>query len=300
MNNWLYTEPYTLLFKSSKECLFYNTLDNSKLVITIDEKNQLLLEALVKHKCVPLTNKIADSRTTKELISLIQNSYNGDIIPIENDKCRPAVFNPIINNQRAFEKLDTYDWIKINSEVMNYLEEIFLYINGFKEGSLHDIELYKQVPSYVETDAILDLSLHSDFLKNIIDKQINRINILGGNILLHPHFGEIIDLSRKKAHIVNFHFRYDQWKPQFKKILISEFDELTLICPVYLFKKLPFNPEGLSNSKYAKRTRYVFIIQNEGDYEIYEDIIQQNEYITNHRCLPFYNGANRNFFESII
>lgn len=190
--------------------------------------------------------------------------------------------------------------MNINSEVMNYLEEVFLYINGFERENLYNVELYKQIPSYIESNTFLDVDLLASFFKNIIDKQINRINILGGDILLHPRFNEIIDISRKKAHIVNFYFRYDFWKPQFKEVLTSNLDEITLICPVYLFKKRPFNPKGLFNSKYAKKTRYVFIIQDESDYKIYEEIIQQSEYITNQRCLPFYNGRNRYFFENAV
>ena len=112
-----------MLFKTDKECLLYNTLDGSKLIIPVNGKNRDLLYALAEQKCIAISDTLADHQTLSDIIALVQNTFNGDVIPIENDSCRPAVFKPIINNQRAFEKLDTYDWININSEVMNYLEE---------------------------------------------------------------------------------------------------------------------------------------------------------------------------------
>ena len=183
MKNWLYIEPYTLLFKTDKECLLYNTLDGSKLIIPVNGKNRDLLYALAEQKCIAISDTLADHQTLSDIIALVQNTFNGDVIPIENDSCRPAVFKPIINNQRAFEKLDTYDWININSEVMNYLEEVFIYINGGKQNNLRNIKLFNQIHSYIESNLEIDSQLLAEFFKRVIDKQINRINILGGNIM---------------------------------------------------------------------------------------------------------------------
>jgi hypothetical protein len=300
MKNWLYIEPYTLLFKTDKECLLYNTLDGSKLIIPVNGKNRDLLYALAEQKCIAISDTLADHQTLSDIIALVQNTFNGDVIPIENDSCRPAVFKPIINNQRAFEKLDTYDWININSEVMNYLEEVFIYINGGKQNNLRNIKLFNQIHSYIESNLEIDSQLLAEFFKRVIDKQINRINILGGNIMSHAFLSDIIRIMREKAHIINFHFRFDEWKAEYKKVLESKFDELTIICPICLLMENPFNLDGLFNQKYAKKTKYIFIIQNEKEYKRYEEIVSNNPYVIKYRCLPLFNGSNIKFFEEII
>ena len=301
MVDWLYIEPYTLQFKTDKECLFYNTLDGTKLVIPINKKNENLLNLLAEQKCIAISEISADAQVLSELIIQLQNTFNGDVIQTENNKCRPAVFSPIINNQRAFEKLDTYDWMNINSEVINYLEEVFIYINGVEKNSQrYNIELYKQIPSYIESNLEINSRLLAEFFKHVVNKQINRINILGGNIMLHTSLSDIIRIVREKAHIINFHFRFDEWKAEYKKILESKFDELTIICPVCLLMENPFNLEGLFNQKFAKRTKYIFILQNAQEYKKYEEIVSNNPYVIKYRCLPLFNGRNIKFFEETI
>ena len=62
----------------------------------------------------------------------------------------------------------------------------------------------------------------------------------------------------------------------------------------------PFNLDGLFNQKYAKKTKYIFIIQNEKEYKRYEEIVSNNPYVIKYRCLPLFNGSNIKFFEEII
>lgn len=68
MKNWLYIEPYTLLFKTDKECLLYNTLDGSKLIIPVNGKNRDLLYALAEQKCIAISDTLADHQTLSDII----------------------------------------------------------------------------------------------------------------------------------------------------------------------------------------------------------------------------------------
>lgn len=118
----------------------------------------------------------------------LRETFNGDILPVSNGSVPPAIFPPLINNQREFKKLDTYEWLEKDGQVMNYLEEIYLYLNGCKE---EDDSIWKQIPSYLCSDKEMDSGKLLQWLDGCIDKQISQVYLLGGDVLMYKYLNRI-------------------------------------------------------------------------------------------------------------
>ena len=112
---YLYTEPYTCYFYKENQILLYNTLDKKAVKIEVDETLRPIAEELVKEKIVPIDDDAFKYPSISHFIRVLRDSFNGDVLPIADGQAVPAIFHPIINNQRAFERLMRVDKINIDN-----------------------------------------------------------------------------------------------------------------------------------------------------------------------------------------
>lgn len=301
MTNWLYVEPYTLLFRTDCECLFYNTLNHESLLININQDIDGIVESLLQNKCIVFTEEMGTNDNVTLFVDQLQNTFNGDVIPVEADEqIRPAVFSPVINNQRAFEKLDSYTWMNMNTQVMEYLEEISLYINGLHTEEELLSDLYKQTPCYIKTKERIDIRKIISFLSEIKDKQVNKVNILGGDPFSCEKIEEVIKIVSEKASIINYYYRYDQWRSEYLTFVQDESVRLTIILPIGLLKHMPVDDVVIKSvSTEKKDTEFVFLIQSDEELEIAEKLIKKH-HLRNYQWKPVFNGSNIAFFQENI
>lgn len=292
---YIYTEPYTCYFYKKGEILLYNTLDNKVVKLEADKYLQPLAEELESNKIIKIDEELLNQQSISHFINVLRNTFNGDLLDIEDGKPIPAIFHPVINNQRAFERLANVDKINIDNQVMNYMEEIYIYINGC--GEKEEYPPYMQVPSYMYETEDIDGKNLVNWLKNIQNKQINQINILGGDTLTHPHFYEILDVSKQKSHEILLYYKYEMFKPEYLKLL-NNIDKLILIIPMNsvsdsLLKKTVMDLQNFFNKQ------WLFLISSEKEYQHAETLCNQNG-ISNFLFKPIFNGENLKFFEDIV
>lgn len=301
MKNWLYIEPYSLIFKTDSECLIYNTLDYKSTLLDINDDTKEIVESLVSDKCIVFTDEMSLKKNVIHFVEQVRKTYNGDVVSIDtNEAIRPAFFSPIINNQREFEKLDSYTWMNMNSQIMNYLEEIYVYINGIQATKDISPDLYKQIPCYIETTDCIDPQQLVAFFDGINDKQVNKINILGGDLFNCDKIENILEIVNEKASIINYYYRYDQWKPEYLKFIKDDNVKLTIIIPIELIKDIPVDPEIIKSISVEKKdAEFIFLIQSDDEIEVAEKIIKRYS-LKNIQWKPVYNGNNILFFQENI
>lgn len=292
---YLYTEPYTCYFCKENQILLYNTLDRKTIKMEVDETLRPIAEELAKEKIVSIDKDTLKYPSISNFIRVLRDSFNGDILPIADGQAIPAIFHPIINNQRAFERLMKVDKINIDNQVMNYLEEVYIYLNG--SGEKEAYPSYLQVPSYMHQTENIDGVRLINWLESVHDKQINQLNILGGDILAHPYYNEIVNIARQKSHEVFLHYRYDLLKTEYLHLL-NDIKRLVLIIPMHHASKESITKKFLELQN-QQNTQWIFLITSENEYLKTEALCEQIG-ITNYLFKPIYNGENLSIFKDVV
>lgn len=292
---YLYTEPYTCYFYKENQILLYNTLDKKAVKMEVDETLRSIAEELVKEKIVPIHDDVLKYPSISHFIHILRDSFNGDVLSIADGQVIPAIFHPIINNQRAFERLMKVDKINIDNQVMNYLEEVYVYVNG--NGGKEAYPSFLQVPSYMYQTENIDGNSLVNWLDSIHDKQINQLNLLGGDVLTHPYYNEIFKVAKQKSHEIILHYRYDLFKAEYIQVL-DEIDKLVLIIPMHFVSETVLK-EKVSALQDCLNIQWLFLINSEDEYLHAEALCEQYR-IDNYMFKPIFNGKNLSFFEDFI
>lgn len=292
---YLYTEPYTCYFYKENQILLYNTLNKNAVKMEVDETLRPIAEELVKEKIVPIHNDVLKYPSISHFIHMLRDSFNGDVLSIVDGHTIPAIFHPIINNQRAFERLMKVDKINIDNQVMNYLEEVYVYVNG--NGGKEAYPSFLQVPSYMYQTENIDGNSLINWLDSIHDKQINQLNLLGGDVLTHPYYNEIFKVAKQKSHEIILHYRYDLFKAEYIQVL-NDIDKLVLIIPMHFVSETVLK-EKVSALQDCLNMQWLFLINSEDEYLHAEALCEQYK-IDNCLFKPIFNGKNLSFFEDFI
>lgn len=297
MDYYFYIEPYTLFFRKENECLFYNTLNKKALKMELNDDTRAIFDQLEVDKYATLSDKELQTESVSSFVDQLKQTFNGDLLPAPAGSVPPAIFLPYINNQREFEKLNTYEWMEKDGQVMNYLEEMYLYLNGCRAEE--DDLVWKQVPSYLCSDVAMDSDKLISWLGTCADRQINRVFLLGGDVLKHPGFEKIGEILQKKSMSIHLYYRYDLFTESHKRLLSEAIGQLTIVIPVWkvdekLFSSLTNAIEDVEQGK-----RWLFLIASERDFEIAEQLIAK--YSLEHSSIkPVYNGGNLSFFKEAV
>lgn len=294
--SYLYIEPYTLLFVRGNSCLLYNTLDKKVTKLAVDESLLPVMAQLVDKKCIELSLQQLRDDSVVGFIDLLRSTFNGDVLDGDVESVPPAVFSPIVNNQRDFVRLKKYDWVEMGSQVMDYLEEVYIYLNGI--NSEKGLGVYNQTPSYFYGDEQINAGLLIDWLETINDHQANQINFLGGDIMKHSDFKRIWDVSKKKAVRLNLYYRYDLFVEESISFLKENPCMLFLVVPIPLFDKDVFLRLFLSVQR-MEAVHWLFLVTSEADYAAIEDLVKEIP-IEFYKVKPIFTGDNLPFFESAV
>lgn len=211
---YLYIEPYTLFFEKDKKVLLYNTMDQKFTLIEVDGSLSPIVEKLKEQKCIEILPSQLENKSINRFVEELRAGFNGDILPGSANEVAPAVFHPVINNQRDFERLKKVNAFEIDGQIMNYLEEIYIYLNGMDNNN-DDFPVYQQIPSYYNKKLEIDTERLIYWLKTINDFQVSQINLLGGDVLAHSGFHRVINVLLSKALAVNLYYKYDLFKEEY-------------------------------------------------------------------------------------
>lgn len=178
---------------------------------------------------------------------------------------------------------------------MNYLEEVYVYVNG--NGEKEAYPSFLQVPSYMYQTENIDGNSLVKWLDSIHDKQINQLNLLGGDVLTHPSYNEIFKVAKQKSHEILLHYRYDLFKTEYIQVL-NDIDKLVLIIPMHIVSETVLK-EKVSVLQDCLNMQWLFLINSEDEY-LHSEALCEQYMIENHLFKPIFNGMNLSFFEDFI
>lgn len=294
---WFYIEPYVLFFKKGEKALFYNTLDYTILKIKITPELLEIMEKLEENKCILLEESVLLQPAISTFLEQLRTHYLGDKIIATAASVRPALFQPIINNQREFRRVTKNESVKTDTWVMDYLEELYIGLNGVVEEKFP--ECYKQTLYFIKSDYCLQTSALLSFLENVPDLQINQINLFGGDVLSHPDFNTILRFLRSKTHRIHLFYRYDYWKPEYNIPFKEENYSLTIIVPLWEYEEELFNKKKLSFEKSNIAPKWVFLVHTEAEYTKAIRLVSDFSH-TAVKVIPVYTGDNLEFFKAYV
>lgn len=296
MDYYLYIEPYTLFFRKGAECLFYNTLNKKVLKMDVASDIYTLLDQLEMDKCIILTGEDTETASVLSFVDQLRQTFNGDLLPALDGSVPPAVFLPFINNQREFERLNAHGWIEKDKEVIDYLEEVYLYLNGCKT---EDDLIWKQFPSYLCSDIELDSGLLIRWLESCVDKQINRIHLLGGDVLMYADLDKIWEVLLRKSININVYYRYELFTEAHKRLLSEAIGQLTFVILMWQVDEDRLSSLVEITKRVDQDRRWLLLITSEEEFELAEGLVDR--YSLENSCIkPVYNHHNYPFFEEAV
>lgn len=299
---WLYLEPYTFISEDDEYFLFYNTNNQKGISFHKNESiNPIVkkLQNLEELYSIKIDVKKLEDEYIYYFIKNIQNSECGDIM--EGDSLKPLIMPPHLNLQRSVERLKLHN-LPISEKILTYLHEVAIYING--ECPRQCIECkneFKQHLCCTTSANTLDFDLLKSFLSAISYTGAS-ISILGGDVFKYTELDELIHILRG---INSVHTLVTNWlnipeDPRILSILASESFRLkvTLNNPyetnhiIDLAKRIKQN--GINQLWEVSITS---ISEYEKAEILNQELTDLNIDIT---IIPFYNGANLDFFEQNV
>lgn len=289
---FIYIEPYVYVNKVEDKMMYYNTLNNDFLVVN---KRDIDINYLPDNKNRSLIVNQEKFEEIKQVVDKLRGKYILDFFDERHCNNLPYITAPEINFSTG---VSFHNFIESRTyhDAISQVYELSLYINS-KCGNdcKYCRRIYKQFNYCTKdnTNSILNLKTIKNIL-NCFDKtNITNINLLGGNIFLHPQISDIIKLLNKKEysysiiiHYLNLEYLYpylNEIDGKIEVLITSDTEE-------YVLKKLID-----SNNK---TINFNFILSDESEYKKSEEF--GNKMDKQLTYTPFYNGENLSFFKQYI
>lgn len=267
--HWFYLMPDVYVQQANESLLFYHTRTGKRLVTTSP-----LLRQLVDEVYQPENNGVTTIifETIKEeerhlLRPLIDKGF-AVIREIQSDKPRPMVLLPILNLQRDLERLSVRDDLSVGKDVMGYLTELTLQLQGDSSSLLP-----------VDVDNLLRQARYSS-VKNVHIKGNVSRQMLG--ILQTSDF--------------HYHFWTDYRQPG-RANVCPNLTAYTWHIEVHF----PVNVHSLKQCLTIRKDGVTvdFFIKSAEEYEQSEQLADELG-ITRYHLTPVFDGSNLEFFKKFV
>ncbi len=288
----LYQHVYFCCPQENK-LLLYNT-QNGLYIETNDRINIQLIKDIYEPVNLGAIKVEKEQLISSNFINEIVAKDMGYFIEIKKQVKRPVNLLPILNIQKDVEKLISQNENLMGNDIISYLSELDVYINGVcsLNCSLCS-EYYKQTKScfYFKNDS----ELHPDILQNIFDQlkysRVKRINLLGGNILQYSYWNQLIKIIKKYDFEFHLWINYRNLLEIASSILKKEnlINEILITYPIQ--KPLIETIYG----QYKHHTKFHFLIENEAQYIDVMGLID-NLGMTEMNIIPIFTAKNKLFF----
>lgn len=295
-HNWIYIEPYSFFFVKENIGLFYNTLNFKLTKIEFSEHIKSVVLELAEQNCIKIPYELKNNTELELLISKLQSSYNGDIIYNHPETNRPAIFKSIINNQREFQRLQKLGDVNMNQQLVDYLDGICIYVNGFVNDVFHKI--YDQTPSYLNSTDVLDIVSLQQFLTPISSTKIEYVSLLGGDVFNYAELSALINIIKTKAHYIYIYLLYTCFEESHILEYMGLISEIKIIVPSFCYDKVKFELVLNKIQNLSIKYQLCFLVSNENDLDEVEILVDTLD-ITDYVIIPIYD-KNISFFKTHV
>lgn len=298
-NYWFYLESHVYCKITDKKSLLYNTLDGSRIAVSSDIVNNLIMEI---HKDKNYGSIFIDKEMLRSnfVISFIFEAIDkhiGVVVPADSKTKKPIKPLPIFRLDNDVERYlgrgDEYT----GKNILENLLVINLYVsntcdtgcNGcdifFKQTTCCLAQLYK--PCFISKKQI------DSIVSQLEQSSVARINILGGNIFNYPHLKFLVQKINEIGIEVSIWSHYSHIPDNLDSYDAAYLD--VIVPPLVLEGDFVKAAYGISN----RRAKYHFFVEKEVDVECVEEFISKYQ-LENYQLQPIFNGNNLAFFEKNV
>jgi len=298
-NYWIFIDPTTYGCSNGGSWFLYNTMNGAHYSSNKKEVIEVLAEiynrknlgvALVSGKV------IREKSSLLKFVDEIHKKQLGGILCVTDTKNKPIRLLPLLNLQKDIDKLKLNEINSIGKDVAKYLLELNLYLNNTCKQSCSLCEVYYKQHTCCFANSHNEFYFSPQQLNHVVNQvastNINTLNILGGDILLHPEIEQIATILQKVKSICQIWMNY---KNISNPSLFEGFAHtITITFPV----DEGYIHEAIKNLK-SLETHYLFFITSEDEYEKAISIVEGYPEIK-YTILPIFDGNNLTFFQQSI
>ena len=300
---WLTIEPYVFIFKGKDEYILFNTL--SKNVIDVDTgKDSSVVKLLEKLRNIDnlysielSEHHIEDSRI-QNFISHLRNGFFGDIIPKSLFNIKPVTIPPIVRIDNSIQNINKYVELQKHNTYLGFLHELTVYLDGYCTFNCKFCDqYYKQFIFCTKTNECFSEQDIDLLLLTIQNSKISKLNLTGGNILIHKKLKYILNNLKTGDIEICLYIHYKNCLSSLM-LEMSQYENVKFHILISDYSDEDVLYTSLSEISSIQNTVYDFVCKQESDYEKIQNIIGKFN-ISAFNIYPFYNG-NINFFKNFV
>ena len=314
--NWLFLYPYVHLNIKKNRAIIYNTLNGALLEYNHKPGSQRngdpelfkLLKKLADDKNLYVIKVIRSQQSAglNQFITDLRKTFSGDYMHTALSTKKPVQLKPRLRLQKSFQAMTFKSRLPLLlfDEIGQFLNEISLYINDECTQACHLCrDAFKQFPFCTadpqrkkrERITVEDID---KLLKQAALTNLYKINVLGGNILLHPQLPQIVErlntTNIKKDYYLSY-LNAATAPAQLKVIGNSDLNTLNILVH-FPFIKETFKRAIAGTRDLHCAVTFHFAIENDGDVQLIDRLISAYQ-LEEFEYKPLYNGTNIAFFK---
>lgn len=305
-NIYFFIEPFVHIFQKKNNVLFYNSLSGDILsfynnVLISKIATRLLLDKNLY--VIKLNKKEIEDTEIEKFIFKIRKKFMGDIL--YNSQYKPIQIVPFVKLKSELSrfKSDPLKWDNIS--LKNMLFELTVFVNTNNcSNVIYARNIYKQFQfPYYPTKSVHELKVNeiTRIISSLIGSKLQKINILGNNILIYNQLYNFIKYLNCHDFIKEYYFLYDDIFNKDFLVFIKQMDKKSIINISLIFPIVKNNFSGLYNilKKTLLNINFQLIISNHKQLQLAENFIEEYK-LVNYFFKPLYTSNNLNFFKKTV
>lgn len=297
---WLYVEPFCFIMTDSNNAIVYNSLSSSKIVVKRSGKLGKIIEELEIPEnmyCVRIDENDLKDCQINEFINNLKIFFSGDLIECSYCRKKPLIMFPELKIQRQIKTLEELSGLSAGTDILTYLNEVFIYINGNCDiNCKYCDQIFKQTFFCKQQNKELNYDKLNNFLTHLNGTAVNCINITGGDVFNFSKFFELIPLLKSLQSQISYHIHYKNAYQHLNNLVIIKDEKSNIIIKV----DFPIEQEKMrhvSNTLDSEQIKHTwnFIISSDQDYSEYEKLVSTFN-LENTEIVPFFDNYNYEFF----
>lgn len=300
MDYWFYLEPYTFIFQTDNQAVIYNTLNSAYLICP----DHPIIQSIIKEWSdgrngygTSLADKDLKNIIVKDFVIKIRESFSGDCVVFDKNKCKPYLFKPHLYLNTTIRVKQEKENSALGEHILQNLHEVTFYLPTSCNMQCKECKsYYKQMNHCVVCkEKILNIEDYKVLLHKIYLSGIQRVNIIGGDLLKNKFAQIFIEELPKYDFKKVFYINYKHFSTLYTNLLSIKDSEINvLIHSEDISTNL--SEMMLSFSHYA--IKWNFIVISAHDICKVDECNLSKEYQI--KIIPYYNGHNLEFFKEYI
>ena len=297
---WFYLEPYTFILGEEGQFVVYNTLNSAYLHAPETPLVSEILASLRKASngyCLVLKEEQALDPIFYNFALQVRNSFSGDIVETESDISKPFLFKPMLFLNTNIRKALEEDLTFLGERILENLNEVSLFLPGSCRGGCFGCQDYFKQTLHCACFEKRGLTV-ADYLSLLLDMNtsgVNKVNILGGNLLRSDCFHDIYPTLSGCKFKKSYYLYFDHLTETCKDWLEGENSELVISVHSGFDKEAVECQMGLFSS-YPVIWQFI-VSSNAGVQEVEALNFPSSVQI---EMKPFYTGENISFFKENV